>query len=89
MSTSERTDWDGACRDNAQMWDYHGEDGETWREQQVRHLIVARICQTCPEIIPCTEDLAARTEPVLGVIAGQVFSGNGTAWPLRRGRKAS
>ena len=83
------TPWDGACRDNAQMWDYHSEDEETWKEQRIRHAIVARICQTCPMFVSCWADLAAQTQPVSGVWAGQVLSGNGAAGPVRRDRGAA
>ena len=81
--------WNGSCGENPQMWDYHGDDEETWKEQQVRHQIVARICRTCPMFEPCGRALAAQTQPVSGVWAGQVLSGNGAAGPVRRDRGAA
>ena len=77
------------CRNNPSLWDYHDEDGETWREQQARHEIVVSICLTCPALALCERDLAAQTEPMSGVIAGQVLSGNGGAGSIRLDRPAT
>lgn len=81
--------WAGDCRSDPRMWDYHSDDEETWKEQQVRHAIVARICLTCPMVVSCRADLAAQTQPVSGVWAGVVLSGNGAAGPVRRDRGAA